>query len=61
MLFNSIYFGDHKYINIVLLQWLEVIIPHKVSENMYKYIYNVIDMLELDCFTYRIEFLPDLG
>ena len=52
---------DYKYINIMLLQWLEVVMPHKISENMYKYIYNAIDTLKLDCFTYGIEFLPDLG
>ena len=45
MWFDRVYFGDHKYINIMLLWWLEVIIPCKISENMYKYIYNTIDML----------------
>ena len=61
MWFDRVYFSDHKCINIMLLKWLEVIITHKISGNMYKYISNNIDMLMLDCFTYGIEFLPDLG
>ena len=37
---DRVYLGYHKYINIVLLQWLDITIPHKISENMYKYIYK---------------------
>ena len=43
MWLDKVYLGDYKYINIVLLQWLEDVIPHKISENMYKHIYNAID------------------
>ena len=47
MWFDRVYFGDHKYKNIVLLQWLEVVILHKMSENMYKYLHNAIDTSKL--------------
>ena len=42
---DRVYLGDHKYINIKLLWWLEVMIPYKISENLYKHIYNAIDTL----------------
>ena len=29
---GRVYLGDHKYINIMLLQWLDVLIPHKILE-----------------------------
>ena len=32
--FYRVYLGDHKYINIVFLWWLEVLIPSKISENI---------------------------
>ena len=58
---GRLYLGDPKYINIVFLQWLEVLMPCKIPENMYKHIYNAIDMLKLDCFTYGVDFLLHLG
>ena len=41
MWFDRAYFGDYKYMNIMLLQWLEVIMLHKISEN----ITNIYTML----------------